>query len=213
MKSLLEEILRVVASIWQIGNLWLRRIAVTAILVLLGMLVAAMLVPQKQQITVIPILALIPVAGIIFLALQWPVVIAASATVEVGRKALRAVSLALAADLIFGIYLSLVPFKEVVHDLIVSEILLLPPIKKMTVIAIARRIKSAEAGPRAFPMRSNRIVTSARTKSGTSPRSFEIGTNERYMPNMRSAARANETALSALRPTSTVAEAAITTGH
>ncbi len=112
MKSLLEEILRVVASIWQIGNLWLRRIAVISVVLLFCMLGAAMLVPQSQQVTIIPTLALIPVVGIIFLALQWPVVIAAAATVEVGRKAIRAVSLVLAADLIFGIYLSLVPISN-----------------------------------------------------------------------------------------------------
>ena len=112
MKSALEEVLRVIASIWQIGNMWLRRVAVVAIAVMFTMLAAAMLVPKSDQLTVIPILALIPVAGFVVLALKGPLVIAAAASVDVGRKAIRAVSLLLAADLICGIYLSLIPISN-----------------------------------------------------------------------------------------------------
>jgi len=108
-KSVIEEVLRVIASIWNIGNIWLRRVAIFAIAVPLGMLTAAMLIPQGFAATVIPILALLPVVAIVFLALQKPMVIAAATTAEVGRKAIRAVSLVLAADLVFGVFLSLVP--------------------------------------------------------------------------------------------------------
>ena len=112
MKSVIEEVLRVIASIWNIGNVWLRRVAIFAIAVPLGMLAAAMLIPQDLAATVIPILALLPVAAIVVIALQKPMVIATATTAEVGRKAIRAVSLVLAADLVFGIFLSLVPISN-----------------------------------------------------------------------------------------------------
>jgi hypothetical protein len=112
MKPLIQEIWRVIASIWCIGDAWLHRIAVLAVVVLLAMFAAAMLVPQDLQVTVVPILALIPLAGLLFLAIKRPTLVAIAATAEIGRKAIRAVSLALAADLIFGIYLSLVPISN-----------------------------------------------------------------------------------------------------
>ena len=94
MKSLIQEICHVVASIWRIGDAWLRRIAVLAIVVLLALFSAAMLVPQHLQVTVVPILALIPLAGLLFLAIKRPTLVAIAATAEIGRKAIRAVSLA-----------------------------------------------------------------------------------------------------------------------
>ena len=112
MKPLFEEILRVVISIWNLGNLWLRRIAIFAIALPLTMLVAAMLIPQNLAVTVIPILALLPIAALIAVGLNKPLFIAAAATVEAGRKAISAVSLVLSADLVFGVYLSLVPISN-----------------------------------------------------------------------------------------------------
>jgi hypothetical protein len=111
-KSLVAEILQKINSIWEIGNVWLRWIAILAIAVPVLTLVAAMSMPPNLAVTVIPILALLPIAGLVGLGLLQPMVIAAAATLEVGRKAISTVAFVLGADLVFGVYLSLVPISN-----------------------------------------------------------------------------------------------------
>lgn len=112
MKSVFEEILRVVTSIWNIGNLWLRRAAIFAIILPCIMLAAATALPQNLAVTVIPILALLAVVALVAVALQKPLVVATATTVEAGRKAISTVALVLGADLVFGVYLSVVPISN-----------------------------------------------------------------------------------------------------
>ncbi len=127
MKSF-HELFRVVAAVWQIGNRWLRRIAIFAIIWPVVMLVTAMELPARIAVTVIPIIALLPIVALIILALQWPLAIATAATAEIGREAISTVATILGAELVIGLYFTLVP---------VSNDRGLAPLFLLSVLAIA----------------------------------------------------------------------------
>jgi hypothetical protein len=109
MGALFSEIVRVAAALWKIGNYWLRLVLGTIILWPIAIILAATALPEQRATTIVPLVALLPLAALLLFAMNAPLAIAAVGVLPKGREILYLIAGMIGAELTVGVYVSLVP--------------------------------------------------------------------------------------------------------
>lgn len=108
--DLLAEVWNWSLDIWDTGNHWARW-AIGIIVPWPILVVFAALLPTAVAYVVVPIVALLPILAIVFLLIAAldPLVLAVLAAFRSGRRILRTAGAVIGAELVFGLYLALLP--------------------------------------------------------------------------------------------------------